>query len=809
MAKWTCWPSFRHGTLITGLFALFLVSPVHSGSAGDEGSTVPVIPAPEKPRESGVVEPAGPGAPLTGEMRITGTFGEPRSRHLHTGLDLSTGGETGAPVLAVGDGSVVRMRAGASGYGRALYLRTDEGYLAVYGHLEKFAPSLENYLRRKQRERGEYEINLILSPDEFRFSRGDTIAHSGATGAGPPHLHFELRDGDYPINPQLNGIRPTDKSAPDITTLILRPLAADAYADGYRSAVAGTAVDHETVVWGLIGVEAGIIDHCGLTDNRLTPLRMNLYLDDSLIYARSFERLDFSRGAEVWRIYGRRPQGERIWRYRLYRWPFAGEADLTDQLAGNGVIDFALLPAGLHEFKLVVIDAAGHSSTCRWPVNSQPPLVVRDCSAEFPGDQQWRLELVMDVPHECEQLPPWVKWQTDYNEWKEQPLVEVEPGWFVGEIESDEDVILGFVDNAGKPLVPLMAPEPRSIEIDDLEAISITTTVIIDEGLVEFEILPDPQLPGFPHCTLIMESGLQKSLDFRGPGQNGSWRFGLNQSDLAGRSKALRFEMSCVDEFWEQPFTALVRLGEEPTSHSLENNQILVESEAGSLHDAAIFKWSVAAAGSPQWRVVTTIDGYIESAVMKTDELAAKRQELLVPLSAILNLEPHWWPLAGDLWISFDPNMVMAYRGITGEEPLPRQWGLYRGDEAGNWSWLGLTERQGRIGETTARTGYFALMADIEAPRLVNADPADGLKLKNPPVRLRIGVLESGSGFDPRNADILLDGVDQLACWDMDEEILSAEVGSALTSGDYQWEVLVTDRAGNQQRKQFSFTISP
>lgn len=38
--------------------------------------------------------------PLAPPLRLTGTFGEYRRGHLHTGIDLSTYGETGWPVSA-------------------------------------------------------------------------------------------------------------------------------------------------------------------------------------------------------------------------------------------------------------------------------------------------------------------------------------------------------------------------------------------------------------------------------------------------------------------------------------------------------------------------------------------------------------------------------------------------------------------------------------------------------------------------------------------------------------------------------------
>lgn len=65
---------------------------------------------------------------------LTGTFGEFRSSHFHAGIDISTNGINGAPVRAIEDGFVYRLKSMSTGYGRAIYLRLNDGNLAVYGH---------------------------------------------------------------------------------------------------------------------------------------------------------------------------------------------------------------------------------------------------------------------------------------------------------------------------------------------------------------------------------------------------------------------------------------------------------------------------------------------------------------------------------------------------------------------------------------------------------------------------------------------------------------------------------------------------
>jgi murein DD-endopeptidase MepM/ murein hydrolase activator NlpD len=88
----------------------------------------------------------------------------------HEGTDYAA--SSGTPVLAAGDGSV--LRAGrAGGYGNLVELRHRNGITTRYGHLRAFA-------------RGIHVGN--------RVQQGDVIGFVGATGlASAPHLHYEFR----------------------------------------------------------------------------------------------------------------------------------------------------------------------------------------------------------------------------------------------------------------------------------------------------------------------------------------------------------------------------------------------------------------------------------------------------------------------------------------------------------------------------------------------------------------------------------------------------------------------------------------
>jgi len=140
--------------------------------------------------------------PLTIKPALSSTFGETRSTAFHAGIDVKTWGKTGYPVQAIADGHIMRVRTSPWGYGRAVYQRLADDRIAVYAHLESFASPLAARVWEAQVDKGQYTVDLWFKPDEIPIRQGQVIAHTGQSGAGPPHLHLELRSPDnVPINP--------------------------------------------------------------------------------------------------------------------------------------------------------------------------------------------------------------------------------------------------------------------------------------------------------------------------------------------------------------------------------------------------------------------------------------------------------------------------------------------------------------------------------------------------------------------------------------------------------------------------------
>jgi murein DD-endopeptidase MepM/ murein hydrolase activator NlpD len=115
------------------------------------------------------------------EGQVTGSFGEridPFNGEgaFHSGVDI--GSSYGRQVIAPADG-VVTFADLLGGYGKALMLDHGHGISTRYGHLSGFAATPGQHVHR-----------------------GDVIGYVGASGRSTgPHLHYEVRINDTPVNP--------------------------------------------------------------------------------------------------------------------------------------------------------------------------------------------------------------------------------------------------------------------------------------------------------------------------------------------------------------------------------------------------------------------------------------------------------------------------------------------------------------------------------------------------------------------------------------------------------------------------------
>ena len=168
-------------------------------------------------------------SPMNIPLSISGSFGELRPNHFHSGLDFRTDKREGLPIYASADGFISRIKISTGGYGKSIYIDHPNGYTTVYGHLQTCNTIIQTIIEKEQYSKNNYEIEIFPKPDEIVVKKGDLIAYSGNTGSsGGPHLHFEIRDTktEKIINPLFFGFDKSmkDSKPPTINSLIGYPI---------------------------------------------------------------------------------------------------------------------------------------------------------------------------------------------------------------------------------------------------------------------------------------------------------------------------------------------------------------------------------------------------------------------------------------------------------------------------------------------------------------------------------------------------------------------------------------------------------
>lgn len=246
--------------------------------------------------------------PMDIPVAISGTFGELRPNHFHTGLDFKTQQREGFPIYAVADGFVSRIRVQVWGFGNAAYIDHPNGYTSVYAHMQRFAPRLEKVLRNAQYGQQSFEVDFNLLYAEIPVKKGELIGYSGNTGgSGGPHLHFEIRDtkSEEPINPLLFGLPVRDSKNPMIKGLYVYPMNDSSTVNGSNVRtgfpIAARGVGSYSVsqatdinVNGQIGFGIITNDMQDGAGNLNGIYSIELKRDGQTIYQAMFDHLDFS-----------------------------------------------------------------------------------------------------------------------------------------------------------------------------------------------------------------------------------------------------------------------------------------------------------------------------------------------------------------------------------------------------------------------------------------------------------------------------------------------------------------------------------
>jgi len=339
--------------------------------------------------------------PLDLPPSTTGSFGELRPNHFHSGLDFKTNQRTGYPIHAVAEGFVSRMRVQYGGFGLAVYITHPNGYTSVYGHLDHLTPELAKIVKDYQYKNQTFEADIPLLPTQILLQKGDVFAWSGNAGASAgPHLHFEIRDtqSEQTINPQLFGLTIPDHVPPAIYAICAYQFNRKPFSENtvkqfipvtgptgnYRLKEASPVrLSGESA----FGITTNDMNSTSFNHNGVYSIQLNA--DGKIVFVFTVDRFAFDQTHAInshldypaFLTSGR-------WMQKSFVDP-GNQIGLYNGTQNRGVIDFN--DDATHNLEYIVKDIAGNTSTLKFQVKSTPPAIAETPAAKgvfFKYDQQ-------------------------------------------------------------------------------------------------------------------------------------------------------------------------------------------------------------------------------------------------------------------------------------------------------------------------------------------------------------------------------------------------------------------------------------
>ena len=328
-------------------------------------------------------------SPLDFNLLLSGTFGELRNNHFHSGIDIKTEGVEGQKVRSISDGYVSRIKVSTSGYGKAIYItHPKSGHTSVYAHLQKFNKKISRFVKKKQYERESFEINIFLNDTTLKIKQGEIIALSGNTGgSNGAHLHFEIRDtkSEHPINPLQFNFKVVDNISPLIKKIKIYAFDTT-LVDGYnRSKIYPTklynnilTLDETPIINGSFALAIFTYDKADYAYNKNGIYSIKVFIDNTLSYQFEVNELDFSttRYINAHIDYCENKLSKNRY-HRCFKLPNNKLLNYSN-LINNGIISFK--DTLLHSVDIIVNDIYKNESKLSFKIKSTNNPFLKKCT---------------------------------------------------------------------------------------------------------------------------------------------------------------------------------------------------------------------------------------------------------------------------------------------------------------------------------------------------------------------------------------------------------------------------------------------
>jgi len=323
-------------------------------------------------------------SPVDFPIFLSGSYGEVRTNHFHSGIDIRTNGKTGQPVYAAADGYISRIFVSPYGFGKALYINHPAGYTSVYGHLDRFAGTIASYVRGQQYRNESFYLDTEIDAGRIAVKKGDVIGYSGNSGSsGGPHLHFEIRDtrSQEPLDPVAFGIPLRDKTRPKILLIRIYPFDENSQVNFVSMPLTFPVVagnnglsfqTKDTIRLSgniFFGIEA--VDCQDQSTNQNGIRSVELMIDDQPVFRQDIERFAFADTRYVNSVIDfalNKETGHRV--LRSYLAP-GNTLNIYPVVVNRGILSF--VDSRKHKITYRVHDGSGNASFLSFWVKSSPP----------------------------------------------------------------------------------------------------------------------------------------------------------------------------------------------------------------------------------------------------------------------------------------------------------------------------------------------------------------------------------------------------------------------------------------------------
>ena len=754
--------------------------------------------------------------PMDIEHGLTSTFCEYRGGHFHAGVDLKTWGRTGIPVHAAESGYIYRIRTSPWGYGRAVYLKLEDGNLAIYAHLSKFAPEMEKVIKAKHREKGWYTIDFYPEEGEFPVVKGQIIGSSGRSGTKFPHLHFELRDPDNrPINPLADHIVSIKDSKPPVLVKIsLSPIGPDSYVNSSHTPyMLNLHKDKQKKIFindeiphleGTVGLGISSYDIADVARNKLSPYRYELYLDDSLLFRSEYNTFSYEKThkIELNSDFGLNRKGLGHFQ-NLFVAPGNDLPFYKDHKTGDGLLTSESLLAGIHHITVKVFDVYDNTSYARFRVIVGEKPQIDSVEVKRVTDRTDYVHLSLQISDRDSELSELMV-ETSYDRGE---------NW-----ESLLRKALSGKTYQVSDSLKIKRKSPVILKISVLDAHGIGSEP-------RFFVLPPKEIKrGWPPLFSCDQIGYPDFIELRIVSSD--ILSGLPSVTLLSKAKRLRIRQRDI-----RTYEAVIpfQIGQEGISTVCIEGTSL-SGEKGSYRTVISYSYIGRHTGGK-------IESYDGKAVVVFDPGSV--YDVLYPRVGLFDTDspspigsigdqsgvdpevPGGLQLIGTGY-AFEPYDVPFDRkarislSYPEDFPNPETLGVYFQDT----EWASRPERGWKFIDNNlnadARTvsadiSYFsryALLSDQIPPDIHIVYPRDGAVIKDLNPQLRARIQDKGSGIKrEQDIEMRLDGSLVICQYDPPEESVFYRVEDSLSSGEHTLELWVSDMSGNKAYARSRFKI--